>query len=169
MNRQTREEFEAEAARLKTAVRNEYRKQQTELYPALTIRQTMEIWAKAKGVAGEREACRFLEQMACQYDIDSVEEFDRWLPNSGHALDLAYSMILFRPERALLTDGTEGWIFCMKGDNALLLATYAERLQNSDVLFCLFDPQKVMKKLGYWTRDRRRDYKKAMHNNLHKI
>ena len=70
-------------------------------------------------------------------------------------------MILFRPERALLTDGTEGWIFCMKGDNALLLATYAERLQNSDVLFYLIDPQKVMKKLGYWTRDRRREYTKS--------
>ena len=159
MNRQTLEEFEAVVARLKTAVRNEYRKQQTELYPALTIRQTMEIWAKAKGAAGERESCRFLEQMACQYDIDSVEEFDRWLPNSGHALDLAYSMILFRPERAFLGDGTEGWLFCLQGSNAPLLATYSDCLQKAGVRFYLYEPEKVMKGLEYWVRSRRMEYK----------
>lgn len=160
-NRQTREEFEAEAARLKAAVKKEYRKEINELYPTLTIRQALELWVKAKGPSGNRAVSEILNECAFSFDLDRPEDFERWLLNSGHALDLAYDMILFRPERALLTDGTEGWIFCMKGDNALLLATYAERLQKSDVLFYLYAPKKVMKKLGYWTRDRRREYTKS--------
>lgn len=159
MNRQTREEFEAEAARLKAAVRKEYQKEIKELYPSLTIRQALELWVKAKGPCGNRDVSEILNECAFSFDLDRSEDFERWLPNSGHALDLVYDMILFRPERAFLGDGTEGWTFCLQGSNAPLLATYTERLHESDVLFYLFDPQKTMKGLGYWVRSRRREYK----------
>ena len=159
----TREEFDAEAARLKSAVRKEYGKVITETYPSLTIRQALDVWAMARGGNGTREAARELEQLSSSYDVDSPKDFARWLPVQGHTLELIEYEILLLPVTLRLADGTAGWVFQLTGQPgyAAAIAEYTARLQEAGVLFFLNAPEAVMKELGYWIRSWRHDFRKA--------
>ncbi len=160
-HRQTQKEFEDEVVRLKEAVKMEYQKLINEVYPSLTIRQTMAYWQKARGLSGSREVSNVLKEWGYRYDVDSPDDLERWLPVCGDTLDLMYATVRLYPEHVRLGNGKVGWVFRLVGDDPYLMALYAERLQKAGVIFYMDEPERIMKGLGYWIRSKRREYKKV--------
>ena len=150
--RQTKAEFEREAAEFRSAIRREYEKTVVP-YPSLTIRLAYGVLEKARGRADDR----MLRQLSADYDIDSPKDFLRWMPVRGRALDLMDDVVTLIPEQV----GDAGWIFRLTGLDGFpyLLARYARNLQAADVPFYLAEPQAVMKAFGYWFRSRNREFR----------
>ena len=131
----------------------------------MTIRQTFQIWAKGKGPEGDPNVARTIEELSHKYDVDSPDDFRKWYPLRGHSFDIFYNDFILYPIFVRLEDGTEGWIFRLTAHpgygNPYLLAKYAERLQNAGVLFFLDEAEKYRKAIGYWIREKRKDFKKS--------
>jgi len=153
--RQTKAEFESEAAELRSAIRREYDKAVVP-FSSMTIRKAFDVLQKARGRADNRS----LQQLSATYDIDFPRDFLRWMPVRGRALDLMDDVVTLIPEQVRYADGETGWIFRLTGRDAFsyLLARYARSLQEADVPFYLAEPQAVMKSFGYWFRSRNREF-----------
>ena len=156
----TVEEFEAEMAPLREALRREVLKTEVPLYEELTIRKMNEFWKKASG--GRDWDCP-LEQLEYKYDIDSPKDVLGWCNRISHFCDLLYASITFYPECLNLHEAyqREGkgskWVLYLMGHpgDPYFLALYTQRLLQAGVHFVLRDAKNVLKAFNRYVAGRK--------------
>lgn len=158
----TADEYEAEMAPLREALKKEVAKTDVETYEDLTIRQFAEFWEVA---SGGMHWVWPLEQVACQYDLDSPANFYKFylsLPGN-HFLDLIYAVVSLHPRYVSPEepDGKMHWMLDLfSHGNAFMTARYVQRLQQAGVHFRLRPAKSVLKdfnkEVGYRKRSLRR-------------
>lgn len=162
---QPREEFEQEVIELREALRKQVAKKDIDCYETMTIRESYNILAMAKGKFTITMQ-QLLDGLSCDYDLDSDEDFWTFADHVDHMMDLEYASVSLYP-RYTSFEKPHKWVFVLFWHYGIssMLYYYVLRLEKAGVHFYLRDPEKVLKSFGYWVRSRRRDYKLTDKNN----